>query len=74
MKNITKLTLLLTLFLGWGLIVNAQPPPPQHQQTTNQPLSSSSGGNAPIGGGLAILLGLGAVWSGRKVYLANKIK
>ena len=73
MKNITKLTLILTLFLGWGLIVNAQPPPPHHQQTTNQPVSSN-GGNAPIGGGLAILLGLGAAWSGRKVYLANKIK
>ena len=81
MKNIakfTKITLILSLFMGWSFIALAQGPPPPpggptggaHGSSQNQPM----GGNAPIGGGLAILLGLGAVWSGRKVYLANKIK
>ena len=72
MKKLNKMTkglLLLTMFLGWGLLVNAQPgapPPPPgngHGQTGNQ-----SGGSAPIGGGLAILLSMGAAYGGRKVY------
>jgi len=71
MKKIEKIIkgmLLLTLFLGWGLVANAQsgpPPPPSggHGGSTNQ-----SGGHAPIGGGLAILLSLGAAYGGRKVY------
>ncbi len=77
MKNIAKLTkviLILTLFLGWGLVAMAQgpPPPPEngHGQTGNQ----NAGGDAPIGGGIAILLSLGAAWGGKKVYQAYKNK
>lgn len=76
MKNIikhAKITLTLALFLGWGLFAMAQAPPPPpgggHGQNTNQP---ANGGGAPIGGGIAILLSLGAVWGGRKVYQAYK--
>ncbi|MCK9453043.1 MAG: hypothetical protein M0Q90_15220 [Bacteroidales bacterium] len=75
MKKIEKMvrvTLLLTLFLGWGLLASAQsggaPPPPPgggHGGSTNQP---TGGGPAPIGGGIAILLTLGAAYGGRKVY------
>jgi len=43
------------------------PPPPGHGQTGNQ-----SGGNAPIGGGLFILLGLGAAYGGKKIYKLYK--
>ncbi len=43
------------------------PPPPGHGSTGNQ-----TGGNAPIGGGLFILLGLGAVYGGKKVYNKRK--
>jgi hypothetical protein len=76
MKNITKhakITLILTLFMGWGLLAMAQGPPPPppgggHGATGNQP----AGGEAPIGGGIAILLTLGAAWGGRKVYQAYK--
>lgn len=75
MKNITKftkVTLILTLFLGWGLFAMAQGPPPPpgggHGETGNQ----NAGGDAPIGGGIAILLSMGAAWGGRKVYQAYK--
>ena len=71
-EKIVRVTVLLTLFLGWGLLASAQsggtpPPPPNggHGLGNNQP---ANGGSAPIGGGLAILLSLGAAYGGRKVY------
>ena len=77
MKNIAKhakITLTLALFLGWGLFAMAQGPPPPpgggHGQTGNQ--APANGGSAPIGGGIAILLSLGAAWGGKKVYQAYK--
>ena len=45
------------------------PPPPSHGQSGNVP-----GGNAPIGGGLFILLGLGAAYGGKKLYNLRKEK
>ena len=75
MKNITKLvkvTLILVLFMGWNLLAMAQGPPPPpgggHGQTGNQ----AAGGSAPIGGGIAILLSMGAAWGGKKVYDESK--
>ncbi len=43
------------------------PPPPGHGTSGNVP-----GGGAPIGSGLFILLGLGAVYSGKKIYEVSK--
>ena len=40
------------------------PPPPEHGTTEDQ----NQGGRAPIGGGLFILLGLGAAYGGAKAY------
>ena len=78
MKNVlkhAKVTLILTLFIGWGLVAMAQGPPPPpgggHGQTDNQP---ANGGGAPIGGGIAILLSMGAAWGGRKAYKAYQNK
>ncbi len=79
MKNIiplTKTILIFGLFLGLNLSVFAQsvPPPPPgggHGQTTNQP---PQGGNAPVGGGLFILIGLGAAWGAGKVFAASRAK
>jgi len=45
------------------------PPPPGHGETGNVP-----GGGAPIGGGLFILLGLGAAYGGKKIYDYKKKK
>ena len=43
------------------------PPPPGHGSTGNVP-----GGGNPIGGGLLILLGLGAAYGGKKIYQMRK--
>ncbi len=61
--------LLLTLAFTWlgGYRAEAQtvpPPPDTHGATDNQ----ASGGGAPIGGGMFILLGLGAAYGGKKLY------
>ena len=78
MKNIAKrvkITLILTLFMGWGVIAMAQGPPPPtpggHGLQGNK-APGETGGGAPIGGGIAILLSLGAAWGGKKVYQAYK--
>ena len=79
MKNrskLAKITLIISLFVGWNFMVLAQGPPPPpdgaHGQSGNQP--AGQGGGAPIGSGIAILLSLGAAWGGKKVYQAYKNK
>ena len=65
-KNIKTffLVLVFSLFAATGF---TQPPPPPtgagHGASGNQ-----TGGNAPIGGGLLILLGLGAAYGAKKLY------
>jgi uncharacterized membrane protein len=69
MKNIISV-ILIVFAVSFGINSYAQappPPPPDHGSTGNQ-----NGGNAPIGGGLAILLGLGAVYGGKKLYDKRK--
>ncbi|MBK9357812.1 MAG: hypothetical protein IPN08_10560 [Bacteroidales bacterium] len=75
---LTRTILISGLFLGLNIAVFAQggppPPPPPgggHGQTTNQP---PQGGNAPVGGGLFILIGLGAAWGAGKVIAARREK
>jgi len=72
MKSKIKLltiTLLITVasFITTNAKADDPPPPPGHGETGNVP-----GGGAPIGGGLFILLGLGAVYGGKKVYNYRK--
>ena len=70
-KNILRIVIIL-LFIGTAYTVSAQPPPPPNGGTSNNQ-SNKLGGNAPIGGGLFILLGLGTAYGGRKIYnLRNK--
>lgn len=62
--------LLMMMAMLWTAQTFAQgtpPPPPSggHGASGNQP---PAGGNAPIGGGLAIMLALGAAYAGRKAY------
>jgi len=69
LKKIT-LTILVITGLTFSLDVIAQappPPPPGHGETGNQ-----TGGNAPIGGGLFILIGLGAAYGSKKLYDLRK--
>ncbi len=68
MKKILLITLLITASATTTLVAQVPPPPPPgHGQTGNQ-----TGGNAPIGGGLFILLGLGAAYGGKKLYNLRK--
>ena len=71
MKAILKL--LTTLFFVLMMYsVEAQPPPPPGQVLNTA--SNAIGGQAPIGGGLLILLGLGVVYSGKKLYNNYKLE
>jgi len=64
-KQIITLALIISLILPLNLFSQdvPPPPPPGHDNTGNQ-----SGGQAPIGGGLLLLLGLGGAYGGFKGY------
>jgi len=66
-KFIFIFMLLATLLFGVNSIYadNVAPPPPGNHGTSG---NDSLGGGAPIGGGLFILLGLGAAYGGKKWY------
>ncbi len=72
MKNIiTKLlkVFVIVMMVSFAYSAEAQPPPPPGGSTgTGNNTGNSQGGTAPIGGGLFILLGLGAAYGGRKLY------
>lgn len=72
-KKITNITSVLTFvfILGFSTVAMAQAPPPPPPGGSNSS-GNQLGGNAPIGGGLFILLGLGAVYGGRKMYKLKK--
>ncbi len=64
-KLITILSITICLIAPISLLSQDVPPPPPaggHGETGNQD------GGAPIGGGLFILLGLGAAYGGTKAY------
>lgn len=68
MKKFIVIFILAFSLMFWGNQVYAQSSPPaNHGATGNQ-----SGGGAPIGGGLLILLGLGAAYGGKKLYNHRK--
>ena len=75
MELIKKVAITILIILGVTFSFNsfadgAPPAPPSsHGETTNQ-----EGGRAPIGGGLLILLGLGAAYGGKKLYDLKKEK
>ncbi len=66
--KVTVLIAILSLFSAVGF---SQPPPPPGGSSGPSEGGGSGnelGGSAPIGGGLFILLGLGAVYGGKKLY------
>lgn len=70
----TVQTLLIVISLGLSQNIFSQPPPPPGgaSGTGDGGGSSSQANGAPIGGGLFILLGLGAVYGGKKFYDSRK--
>ena len=67
MKTI-KLIITGVFFFILSFSIQAQPDPPPHGEETDQ----EPGGNAPLSGGLFILIGLGVAYGGKKVYNLKK--
>lgn len=67
-KTIITILVIIASVTSTHLFAQAPPPPPpDHGATGNQ-----NGGNAPVGSGIFILLGLGAVYGGKKIYDLKK--
>ena len=73
MKNLLFITLLLISLTCWADNPNPDinPPPPQDKPGHGH---GHGGHGAPIDGGLGILLVMGVVYSGKKLYKAKKLK
>ncbi|MCF8349173.1 MAG: hypothetical protein K9G61_10210 [Bacteroidales bacterium] len=70
MKMILAKLLLITVLIAGSQQLISQPPPPPpsgHGDDGNQ-----NAGNAPIDGGLGILLVLGAAYGGKRLYDLRK--
>jgi len=70
MKNIIKTLLVISFLSALPLFSIGQSTDPG--DPGGDPVGPPVGGGAPIGGGLFILLGLGAAYGGKKVYELNK--
>ena len=75
--TIIKLFRICLLFILIGLSYSSfaqQPPPPPGESSGSTNSNSNRQGAAPVGGGLFILLGLGAAYGGFKGYKFYKKK
>lgn len=71
MKNIKLLIAgIFFLFLSIGVMAQGPPNPPGGSHGGSG--DAGPGGGAPIGGGLLILLSLGAAYGGKKLYDLKK--
>ena len=67
-KIIVKLLLVVVLIAGSHQLISQPPPPPgEHGEPGNQ-----NAGNAPIDGGLGVLLVLGAAYGSQRLYDRRK--
>ena len=75
MKNINTISfrmLAIAFLISTSLTILAQQPPSPPGESSNNSGNKLNGGGAPIGGGLFILLGLGAAYGSRKLYMMKK--
>ena len=72
MKNIIRTIIVISFLTAAPLISTAQVMGPSDPD--GSPQGQPIGGGAPIGGGLFILLALGATYGGKKVYDFKKKK
>ena len=68
-KIIIKLSLSTILFFSVNIIVAQGPPPPPGDPNSG---GGPVGGSAPIGSGVGVLLTLGALYGGKKLYATWK--
>jgi hypothetical protein len=67
MKRYIAIMIIAVSFFITGQSAYSQVPPPPPSGGHGQSGNQQSGGGAPIGGGLGILLALGAAYGGKKV-------
>ena len=76
MKNISmkliKLFIVFVLTTSTYTLIAQPPPPPGGSSGAGGLNEERQGASAPIGGGLFILLGLGAAYGGKKIYNISK--
>jgi len=70
-KQILSITL-ITMFMLFTYNGFSQGPPTPPSGSGHGASGNQTGGNAPIGGGLFILLGLGAAYGSKKLYALKK--
>ncbi len=70
--KLSKILLTIALMLTLSLGAIAQPPLPPDNHGSGDDLSPQQGEPGPIGGGLLILMTLGAAYGAKKVYDARK--
>ncbi|MBW6491495.1 MAG: hypothetical protein K0B15_09925 [Lentimicrobium sp.] len=70
-KKILAFTLLFFLALAPSIMIFAQPNPGSGSGGGAVGGDPIAGGTAPIGGGMAILLVMGSLYAGKKVYNAR---
>ncbi len=78
MKRAIRLFVAISLLTALPFLTNAQTESPgakddvSAQNDAPDTRGPGGGGPAPVGGGLFILLGLGAAYGGKKLYHLNK--
>jgi hypothetical protein len=67
MKKIASIIAVFAMMVLPLMSIGQVPPPPnQHGETTNQ--APGTQGGAPLGGGMAMLLAMGAAYGGKRYY------
>ncbi len=64
-KQIRSIVIIGIMSMGFQVFSQGPPNPPGEDGNTQ---NNRNGGGAPIGGGLFILIGLGAAYGGKKIY------
>jgi hypothetical protein len=74
LSNIIKAigTVVTIIILSFNVNAQGPPPPPGGASGTGNSSGNQNGGNAPIGGGVFILMGLAAVYGTKKFIDKNK--
>jgi len=65
LKNIVTI---IIVAMSFSAIAQGPPNPPGGSGGTTNNSGNQNGGNAPIGGGLFILIGLGVAYGSKKIY------
>jgi hypothetical protein len=73
MKRIFKVLLLFVGMIFLSLPLTAQVYEPGDPGNGPQPGNPPLGGGAPLGSGTLILIGLGAAYGGRKIFVLKKM-